>query len=72
MIVLFPIIGNIFQFLMQDIILKMKNLHTSDYEIVSKYYETVLERESHYQEYNYFSKQTELSSLEDFKIGATY
>lgn len=67
-VVLFPILCNIFQFLVQDLILKMKNLHTSDYEIVCKYYETVLERESHYQEYNYFSKQTELSSLDDFKI----
>lgn len=71
-VVLFPILANIFQFLVQDLILKMKNLHTSDYEIVCKYYETVLERESHYQEYNYFSKQTELSSLDEFKIDAKY
>lgn len=71
-VILFPILGNIFQFLAQDLILKMKNLHTSDYEIVSKYYETVLERESHYQEYNYFSKQTELSTIDDFKIDAKY
>lgn len=67
-VILFPILANIFQFMVQDLILKMKNLHTSDYEIVCKYYETVLERESHYQEYNYFSKQTELNSLDDFKI----
>lgn len=70
-IFLFPLVGNILQFLIQDCILQMKNVSTSDYEIVSKYYETVLERESHYQEYNYFSKQvpsrliqTELSSID--------
>ena len=53
----FPVFGNTFQFVVQDYILKMKDLALGDYEIVSKYYETVLERESHYQEYNYFSKQ---------------
>ena len=53
----FPVFGNTFQFVVQDYILKMKDLAVGDYEIVSKYYETVLERESHYQEYNYFSKQ---------------
>lgn len=64
---------------MQDYILQMKNLATGDYEIVSKFYETVLERESHYQEYNYFSKQvtslptqTEMSTLDDIKIDSKY
>ena len=62
-IVLFPIVGNIFQvpaanqFVIQDYILQMKNVGQTDYEIVSKYYESVLEREGHYQEYHYFSKQ---------------
>ena len=56
-IVLFPIAGNLLQVVLQDYILQMKNVHQSDYEIVSKYYETVMGKESHYQEYNYFSKQ---------------
>jgi hypothetical protein len=62
-IILFPIIGNIFQvfatdqFIIQDYILQMKNVGQTDYEIVSKYYESVLEREGHYQEYHYFAKQ---------------
>ena len=72
MVIVLPLLGNIFQILVQDLILKMKNLHCSDYEIVCKYYETVLERESHYQEYNYFSKQTELSSLDSFKLDSKY
>jgi len=45
------------QFVIQDYILQMKNVGQTDYEIVSKYYESVLEREGHYQEYHYFSKQ---------------
>lgn len=66
-LILFPILGNTLQFLIQDYILKMKNVHESDYEIVSKYYETVLERESHYQEFRYFNKQKEmeLSNMAD-------
>lgn len=78
-VILFPAVGNVIQFLVQDYILKMKDLAIGDYEIVCKYYETVLERESHYQEYNYFSKQvekdlmkTEMSSLEDVKISSKY
>ena len=62
-IILFPIVGNVLQFLVQDCILQMKNVAPSDYEIVSKYYETVLARESHYQEYNYFSKQEVITNL---------
>jgi hypothetical protein len=69
-IILFPIAGNIFQvaradqFVIQDYILQMKNVGQTDYEIVSKYYESVLEREGHYQEYHYFAKQTEMNSFE--------
>lgn len=50
----------------------MKNVHTSDYEIVSKFYDTVLERESHYQEYNYFSKTTELSDVTNTSLSAKF
>ena len=57
---------------MQDVILKMKNVHTSDYEIVSKFYDTVLERESHYQEYNYFSKTTEMSDVTNTSLAAKF
>jgi hypothetical protein len=52
----------------------MKNVHQTDFEIVSKFYESVLEKESYYQEYNYFSKQTELTNIEDneFKLDSKF
>lgn len=66
-VVVLPIAGNLLQCIVQDWILQMKNVHLSDYEIVSKYYESVLEREGHYQEYHYFSKQTELQGMESVR-----
>ena len=52
----------------------MKNVHQTDYEIVSKFYESVIEKESYYQEYNYFSKQTELTDIDhsDFKLDSRF
>lgn len=52
----------------------MKNVHQTDFEIVSKFYESVLEKESYYQEYNYFSKQTELTSIDEpeFKLESRF
>ena len=71
-VVLVPILGNALQFFLQDWILKMNGLETTDYEIITKFYDTVLERESNYQEYHYFSKQTEMNLVSDFSPSSKY
>lgn len=71
-VVLVPILGNVLQFFLQDWILKMNGLETTDYEIITKFYDTVLERESNYQEYHYFSKQTEMNLVTDFSNSSKF